>query len=114
MQSLMGDRFLKWFLNRSRRQFRGTGSAWVGRELESDGTSSSVAAGNACEQAQARHPRHDFGDGAENLDASLSTRGPYCSPDATQASNSELNADNERQLEDAAAGSSDATEGGES
>jgi len=114
MQSLMGDGFLKWFLNRSRRPFPGTGSAGVGCELESGGTSSSVAAGNGCEQAQTRHPRHDLGDGAENLEASLSTLGPYYSPDATQASNSELNADNERQLENAAAASSNATEGGES
>ncbi len=71
MQSLMGDRLLKWFLNSSRRRFRHTGVERAGSASESDGAVSKLPEGSEDGRAPENEAAQEgLPDSAENVAAS--------------------------------------------
>ena len=112
MQSLMGDRLLKWFLNSSRRRFRRKGSKRADSISEMEGRLSNPPEGTSDGEDQADDTVQGHAGNLESHVQSQSNRGLQCSSGDARTSD-QISADNEILVEDGTP-SPDDTEGYES
>lgn len=106
MQSLMGDRLLKWFLNNRRRRFRRSGSARAESKPGSGATRSSLPEASSADQVQANIKAQCHAESTEGLVKSQSNQGLQ-SPSGETAADGEIGRDHERPLDEATEGRDD-------